>query len=186
MANNVTDLGKVGMTLKGEYNSAATYERLDVVTYQGSSYVLIVESATNKVPTDTSYWQEIASKGDTGATGATGTSVSSVVLNADYTLTINFSDGTSTTTTSIRGEQGATGNGITSVTKTGTSGLVDTYTITFTNGNTTTFEITNGKTPIKGTDYFTDTEITEFTNTITTNVTNNIGIVVDGINGEVI
>ena len=42
------------------------------------------------------------------------------------------------------GQQGDTGNGIASITKTGTSGLVDTYTITFTNGNTTTFTVTNG------------------------------------------
>lgn len=45
----------------------------------------------------------------------------------------------------IQGIQGLTGNGISSITKTGTSGLVDTYTITYTNGNTTTFTITNGE-----------------------------------------
>lgn len=49
-----------------------------------------------------------------------------------------------------------------------------------------TVEIYDGITPVKGTDYFTNAEINEFTNTITTNVTNNIGIIVDGINGEVI
>ena len=64
-----------------------------------------------------------------------------IELNSDYTLTIYYSDGTSDTTTSIRG---ADGNGIASVTKTGTSGLVDTYTITFTDGQTTTFTVTNG------------------------------------------
>lgn len=42
------------------------------------------------------------------------------------------------------GEPGTTGNGIAFVTKTGTSGLVDTYTITYTNGQTTTFTVTNG------------------------------------------
>ena len=36
------------------------------------------------------------------------------------------------------GAKGDDGNGIASITKTGTSGLVDTYTITFTNGSTTT------------------------------------------------
>lgn len=56
-------------------------------------------------------------KGDTGATGATG---------AD-------------------GQDGADGVGITSITKTGTSGLVDTYTITYTNGTTSTFTVTNGQ-----------------------------------------
>ena len=43
------------------------------------------------------------------------------------------------------GPAGATGNGISSVRKTSTSGLVDTYTITYTNGTTTTFDITNGE-----------------------------------------
>lgn len=38
------------------------------------------------------------------------------------------------------------GNGISSITKTGTSGLVDTYTITYSDGTTTTFTVTNGKT----------------------------------------
>ncbi|MBQ7588378.1 MAG: hypothetical protein IJT37_10195 [Lachnospiraceae bacterium] len=42
------------------------------------------------------------------------------------------------------GQTGATGNGIASITKTGTSGLVDTYTITMTNGATATFTVTNG------------------------------------------
>ena len=55
-------------------------------------------------------------KGDTGATGAkgdtgdTGNGIKSVILNADYTLTINLTDGTSYTTQSIRGEKGATGD----------------------------------------------------------------------------
>lgn len=42
------------------------------------------------------------------------------------------------------GRQGETGNGISSIAKTGTSGLIDTYTITFTNGTTSTFTVTNG------------------------------------------
>ena len=67
-----------------------------------------------------------------------------------------FADGTSVTTPSITlprgakgdtgatGATGATGNGIASITKTGTSGLIDTYTILYTNGNTQTFTVTNG------------------------------------------
>lgn len=43
-----------------------------------------------------------------------------------------------------QGAKGDDGNGIASITKTGTSGLVDTYTIAFTNGTSTTFTITNG------------------------------------------
>lgn len=42
------------------------------------------------------------------------------------------------------GQDGQDGNGIVSIEKTSTSTLVDTYTITFTDGTTTTFEVTNG------------------------------------------
>jgi hypothetical protein len=45
----------------------------------------------------------------------------------------------------IQGIQGETGNGIASVTKTSSSGLTDTYTILFTNGTSTTFDVENGK-----------------------------------------
>lgn len=41
--------------------------------------------------------------------------------------------------------QGADGNGITSIAKTSTSGLVDTYTITYDDTTTTTFTVTNGQ-----------------------------------------
>ena len=58
------------------------------------------------------------------------------------------------------GPVGPTGNGIASIRKTGTSGLVDTYTITYTNGNTTTFTVTNGE----------DANTTEITNLKNENV----------------
>lgn len=103
---------------------------------------------------------EKGEKGDKGDTGATGVGIASTTLNSDYTLTIVLTDGTSYTTPSIRGAQGQqgiqgnqgiqgvqgeTGNGISSIAKTGTSGLVDTYTVTFTDGTTTTFTVTNGQ-----------------------------------------
>ncbi len=44
-----------------------------------------------------------------------------------------------------QGVKGDTGNGISSIIKTSTSGLVDTYTITYTDGTTSTFIVTNGK-----------------------------------------
>lgn len=45
----------------------------------------------------------------------------------------------------IQGDQGDTGNGIASITKTGTAVLTDTYTILFTDGTSTTFTVENGK-----------------------------------------
>lgn len=60
--------------------------------------------------------------------------------------------------------KGMDGNGIATVQKTGTSGLVDTYAITFTDGTVTTFQISNGKeiaditlTPQGATDLYTFT-----------------------------
>ena len=57
--------------------------------------------------------------GKDGQDGKAGNGIKSAVLNADYTLTLTFDDGTKYTTPSIRGEKG-----------------------------------TNGKTPVKGVDYF--------------------------------
>ena len=54
-----------------------------------------------------------------------------------------FVDGVDTNV-KAQGATGATGNGVASITKTSTEGLVDTYTITYTDGTTTTFTVTNG------------------------------------------
>lgn len=57
---------------------------------------------------------------------------------SEQTITLTFADGSQETGT-------ASGlKGISSIAKTGTSGLVDTYTITFTDGSTSTFTVTNG------------------------------------------
>lgn len=52
------------------------------------------------------------------------------------------------------GVDGQDGNGIISIEKTGTAGLVDTYTIYFTNGTTTTFTVTNGSGSGSSVDYY--------------------------------
>ena len=95
--------------------------------------------------TDGTHYTTPSIRGAKGDTGATGNGIQSTVLNADYTLTITFTDGTSYTTPSIRGAKGDTGVGIESIYETGTSGAVHTYTILYTNGNTTTFNVTDGQ-----------------------------------------
>ena len=45
----------------------------------------------------------------------------------------------------LKGADGADGNGIVSIVKTATVGLVDTYTITYDDGGTETYEVTNGQ-----------------------------------------
>lgn len=56
---------------KGAWDASTTYVPGEAVSYQGSSYFCILESA-NVVPPNASYWLELASIGATGATGAQG------------------------------------------------------------------------------------------------------------------
>lgn len=51
--------GRVMMLPKGEYNAATTYSVLDMVSYQGGSYVA-KGTTTGNVPTDDTYWQIIS------------------------------------------------------------------------------------------------------------------------------
>ena len=107
---------------------------------------------------DGKQWIDLAS-GQQGPPGPAGNGISSVVMNADYTLTINFTNGSSYTTPSIRGEQGEEGEqgpagadgedgvGIASValiSGTHAPGTLDTYRITLTDGSTYDFQVYNG------------------------------------------
>ena len=64
----------------------------------------------------------------------------------------------------FKGEDGADGDGIVSIEQTGSSGLVDTYTVTLDSGAKMTFKVTNGAdghVPVKGVDYFTEADKAE-------------------------
>lgn len=109
--------------------------------------------------------------------------IQDIVTNDDGTLTFILPDGREITTDSLEGPQGAQGPqgiqgtagpqgedgvGIASITKTGTSGLVDTYTITYTDGTTSTYTVTNGQ---DGTGAVTDVEV------------DGVSVVTDGVAG---
>lgn len=84
----------------------------------GTPAVVVTETGTEEDPIFSLAFSGLKGpQGDTGATGKTGP----------------------------QGPTGPTGNGISNITKTGTSGLVDTYTITYTDGTTSTFTVTNGR-----------------------------------------
>lgn len=97
--------------------------------------------------------------GTDGTDGTDGVGISSITFkekdvsgNNVYTVTLTNTNTYDITCpigpqgeTGATGATGATGNGIASITKTGTAGLVDTYTITYTNGTTSTFTVTNGQ-----------------------------------------
>jgi collagen type VII alpha len=60
-----------GINPLGEYNNGTSYVTGDSVSYLGSSYVA-VQATTGNLPTDTTYWQLLAEKGDQGDTGPSG------------------------------------------------------------------------------------------------------------------
>ena len=114
--------------------------------------------------------------------------IKSITLNDDYTLTFIMSDDTEVQTTSVRGAPGAKGDkgtdgrAITSIEKIDTTGLVDTYKISFSDNTSVNFTVTNGasiksiaKTGTSGlTDTYTVTLTDDTTSTFT--VTNGNGI----------
>lgn len=53
------DLGQVGLNPRGAYNSATAYNRLDCVSYDGSSYIALAAN-TGVAPTNTSTWMPLA------------------------------------------------------------------------------------------------------------------------------
>lgn len=71
----------------------------------------------------------------TTTTGPAGSNASVTNSGTEYDAILDF--------VIPRGDTGEKGNGITSIEKTSSSGIIDTYTITYDNGNTETFQITN-------------------------------------------
>lgn len=156
MSKTATILGKVSVTPKGAWNGANSYNFLDIVSNAGSSYLAVQPVAAGTPLDNTSFWLQIAAKGDPGQDGTDGAageitgasaSISGGVGTPGVTVTPG---GTPTARTftfafvNLKGEQGETGNGIASIVKTGTAGLVDTYTVTYTDGTTMTYEVKNG------------------------------------------
>lgn len=64
-------LGRVSVLFKGEYDPTISYEKLDIVSYNGSSYGCL-EACVEIEPTDTSYWQLVAKRGEQGLQGEKG------------------------------------------------------------------------------------------------------------------
>lgn len=125
MAETSTRLGRVSLVPRGAYEASAVYNRLDIVEYEGSSYLVLADSVSGVTPGAGPEYMLLAEKGGKGDTGAPGTP-----------------GGKGDT-----GERGETGVGVQSVERTagdGSPGTTDTYTITLTDGSTSTFTVYNG------------------------------------------
>lgn len=64
-----SNLGRIAIVPKGTW-AAGTYKALDLVRYNGASYIAKATTTTN--PTDTTYWTLVNSDGATGSTGPAG------------------------------------------------------------------------------------------------------------------
>ena len=59
------NIGSLKFNWKGAYNGSTAYSVDDVTSYNGSSYICILAS-TNNLPTNTTYFQPMATKGTDG------------------------------------------------------------------------------------------------------------------------
>lgn len=73
------DTGDPWDAFKGAYNAGTTYAVNDVVSYDGSSYICILES-TGNVPTNVTYFSMLAAGGEDGDDGADGIYSAIVIL----------------------------------------------------------------------------------------------------------
>ena len=113
----MSTLAKVVPIPKGSYSSSATYNSLDIVRYDGKSWMCKQDSVTGVTPTDGTYWMLIVQDGG-GATSLTNlsdvtvsspsngqillyNSNSGVWENSNFTQTASLDDLTDVTITSV-------------------------------------------------------------------------------------
>ena len=82
--------GKVRIVPRGEYNGATRYTKLDIVKYNGQSYMALAET-TGNLPTNTEYWQLLVEKPVKGTDYWTASEQAEMVqdLITDITPTLN-------------------------------------------------------------------------------------------------
>lgn len=68
---NITNIPG-GLVPKGAYDNSTDYAVGDSVDYMGSSYVMFNNAPSGTLPTNTTYWQVLANKGNVGSTGPKG------------------------------------------------------------------------------------------------------------------
>ena len=137
------DTGKSADGLKGDTGNGISDITKTSTEGLVDTYTITYTNGTSTTFTVTNGAQGI--QGIQGEKGEDGHSPVITIQNGYW-----YIDGVNTNESATEGIKGDTGNGISSIAKTKTEGLVDTYTITFTNGDTTTFTVTNGTPGVQG------------------------------------
>ena len=76
------NIGSLRFDWKGAYNGSTAYVKDDVVSYNGSSYICILAS-TGNLPTNTTYFQPMATKGTDGTDVSTTLTTQGDILYRD-------------------------------------------------------------------------------------------------------
>ena len=58
-----TKLGKICITPQGDYSATTSYHHLDVVQWQGNSYLSLADNNRGNAPENTAYWQCLCRRG---------------------------------------------------------------------------------------------------------------------------
>ena len=88
------NLGRVAMKGQGTYDAATTYKILDVVNYNGGTYMYINDTAgSGHLVTDTDYWQQISLETATGAEIIAGTEAGKLVTPNALADALNVANG---------------------------------------------------------------------------------------------
>ena len=143
-----SNLGKVMITLGGEWNSSTSYQRLVAVSHNGNGYISITENTGVEPGTNDSIWMLIVEKGDRGLPGVTDANVTVNSTVGEPSASISVVDGVLTLVLSnVKGDQGVQGVSVASIVQTTTAtepGGINVITVTLTNGQTFNFQVKNG------------------------------------------
>lgn len=113
--------GTIGTVPMGEFDPEVKYELLNLVSYDGSSYVVHTDPPVGTLPTDTNYWQ-LSAQGTSKATVSTPGTVKpdGVTTEVDSNGTLSVKTATQTAAGIVKGSAGI---------KVGEDGSIDVNTI---------------------------------------------------------
>lgn len=67
------NIGKVAVAVKGEWSASVAYEKSDIVSANGGSYISVQAVPAGTPLTDATYWLLLAERGEQGEQGEQGT-----------------------------------------------------------------------------------------------------------------